>query len=67
MKISDRLRTYINGVHGDFFIKAADRIDTLQENNAAMEVVLQTIGECAGIEHGDVDGLIEWAERNKSV
>jgi hypothetical protein len=39
--------------------------DGLWERIHAMEKVLAYVGECAGVEPGDVDGLIDWADRHR--
>jgi hypothetical protein len=39
--------------------------EALWDRIHAMEKVLSYVGECAGVEPGDVDGLIDWADSHR--
>ena len=43
--------------------KAEKRVDDLSCSTSGMEKLLAEIAKRAGVEDGDVDGLIEWAEK----
>ena len=43
MSIADQLRTYRNGVHGPFFLEAADRLEELESENENLHLENDTL------------------------
>ena len=43
MNIADQLRTYRNGVHGAFFLEAADRLEELESENENLHMENDTL------------------------
>jgi len=40
MEITNRLRSYRNGVHGDFFLAVADKIESLENENTKLRAAI---------------------------
>lgn len=43
MKMVDRLRSYRNGVHGQFFLEVAERLEDLESENENLHIENDTL------------------------
>jgi hypothetical protein len=47
------------------WVQQQKRIDSLLYGVECMQKVLLYVGDCAGVSHGNVAGLIDWADQNR--